>query len=267
MTDRYKPIFLFASSWRSGSTLLQRYITASGEALIWGETGGALNALRDALDGWEQITADSSRRFEGAAGGNGEQAYNRFVYTHKIEHAHQWIANLCPPYSDVSETMRTLLVELYGKRAEALGYPRFGIKETRCELSTAHFLRKLFPDAKFLFLVRNPFAVIMSIKRRQWMGRQANHATLLYYAEHWRSRTEQFRNADFGMTLRYEDFVSDPELRGRLMDYLEINVRPPANFTEISKVDWTTNDTSVLTRWERTRLRHWLSDEMRRWGY
>ena len=71
-----KPIFIFACSWRSGSTLLQRYITASGEILVWGETGGALNALREALAGWEQITADSSRRFGNSIGGKGEQSYN-----------------------------------------------------------------------------------------------------------------------------------------------------------------------------------------------
>lgn len=262
-----KPVFVFSSSWRSGSTLLQRYITAPGEVLVWGETGGALNSLRDALSGWEQITADSSRRFANSIGGNGEQAYRDFSAAPKSEHAQQWIANLTPPYDEIVTNMRSMLVELYGKRAEALGYTRFGIKETRCDLATARCLQALFPDAKFVFLVRDPLAVMLSIKRHYWMGRPAGHATLHYYTEHWRTRSAQFREADFGMTLRYEDFISDPILRNKLMDYLEINTCSPSDFTETSRVDWSTGDKSDLTRWERGWIRHWLSEEIKRWGY
>ena len=35
-----KPVFILSSSWRSGSTFLQRLITHSNEILIWGEAGG-----------------------------------------------------------------------------------------------------------------------------------------------------------------------------------------------------------------------------------
>jgi hypothetical protein len=267
MSNFEKSIFLFSTSWRSGSTLLQRYITASGEVLVWGETGGALNALRDALAGWEQITADSSRRFANSIGGKGEQSYNKFISTPKSDHAQQWIANLTPPYAEIVSSVRSMLIDLYGKRAEALGYSRFGIKETRCDLTTAHRLQVLFPDAKFVFLVRDPLAVILSIKRRDWMGRPAGHATLHYYAEHWRARSAQFREAGFGMALRYEDFISDPALRNKLMDYLEIDTRPPEDFTETSRLDWTTRDKSDLTRWERGWISYWLSEEMKQWGY
>lgn len=267
MSKSERPIFLFSSSWRSGSTLLQRYITATGEALVWGETGGALNALRDALNGWEQITADSSRHFDKCTGGKGEQTYNSLIKSQKKDHAQQWIANLTPPYTEIESSLRTMLIDLYGKRAEKLGYSRFGIKETRCDLTTALHLQRLFPDAKFLFLIRNPFAAILSIKRRQWMGRPADHATLHYYAEHWRTRSAQFRKANFGMAFRYEDFISDPSLRNEIMNYLEIDTRPPEGFIEASRVDWATNNRSDLTWWERIRMHYWLSVEMKQWGY
>jgi hypothetical protein len=213
---------------------LQRYITASGEVLVWGETGGALNALAS----WEQITADSSRHFSNSVGGKGERIYNRFITTPKSEQAKNWIANLTPPFSEIITSVQSMLIELYGKRAETLGYPRFGIKETHCDLATARCLQSLFPDAKFAFLVRDPFAVMLSIKRRAWMGHQASLATLHHYAEHWRTRSAQFREAGFGMTFRYEDFIADPALRNKLLDHLEINHRPPENFTETSQVDF-----------------------------
>jgi hypothetical protein len=266
MPDR-KPVFVFSSSWRSGSTLLQRFITATGEILVWGETGGALDAMAQALAGWEQITADSSRRFENAIGGKGEAAYTKFAAAPKAEHADLWIANLSPPYADIVNGVRTLFDSLYRQRAEAFGYPRYGFKETRCDLATARRLQTLFPGARFVFLVRNPFDVILSIKRRNWMGRPAGHATLKYYAEHWRTRSMQFRQADFGFTLRYEDFVAEPALQERLLEYLEIDARPPADFTRTSQVDWKATNQAPLDAWERARLRYWLADEMKQWGY
>lgn len=267
MNPPAQPVFVFSSSWRSGSTLLQRFITASGEVLVWGETGGALNAIAEAVAGWEQITADSSRRFPGGIGGKGESAYGKFVASSKSEHASQWIANLSPPYADILAGVYRLFDTLYGQRALSLGYPRYGIKETRCDLTTARQLRALFPDARFLFLVRNPLDVILSIKRRNWMGRPASHATLKYYADHWRSRSMQFRQADFGLALRYEDFVADPALQGRVLDYLDIESRPPADFIRTSQVDWRASNQSPLDVWERARLRYWLGDEMKQWGY
>lgn len=266
MTDN-KPVFVFSSSWRSGSTLLQRFITASGEVLMWGETGGALNAIADAVAGWEQITADSSRRFSGGVGGKGEASFHKFVAAPRAEHASQWIANLSPPFTDITTNLREMFDALYGQRARALGYPRYGLKETRCDLNTARQLQVLFPDARFLFLVRNPLDVVLSIKRRNWMGMPAGHATLRHFAEHWRTRSMQFRQADFGLTLRYEDFVADPALQVRVLDYLGIHSRPPADFTRTSQVDWKANNQSQFSAWERARLHYWLGDEMKQWGY
>jgi hypothetical protein len=153
------------------------------------------------------------------------------------------------------------------QRAQAHGHPRYGFKETRCDLNTTRQLQMLFPEAQFLFLVRNPLDVILSIKRRNWMGRPAGHATLKYYADHWRSRSMQFRQADFGLTLRYEDFIVEPALQDRVLDYLDIRSRPPPDFTRTSQVDWKASNQSQLGVWERARLRHWLGDEMKQWGY
>lgn len=261
------PIFLFSSSWRSGSTLLQRFITATGEVLVWGETGGALNAIAEAAASWDQITADSARRFPNGIGGKGEATYQKFIAAPKSAHAGLWIANLSPPYQDVLTELRGLFDTLYRQRARDLGYPRYGFKETRCDLDTARQLQALFPDARFVFLVRNPLDVILSIKRRNWMGRPAGHATLKYYADHWRMRAMQFRQADFGLALRYEDFVADPALQDRVLDYLDIESRPPADFIRTSQVDWRASNQSPLDVWERARLRYWLGDEMKQWGY
>ncbi len=262
-----KPVFIFASSWRSGSTLLQRYVTRTGKILVWGETGGALNAICAALAGWEQITADPSRVFPNKRGGGGGEAYLKFIDTPKSEHPRQWIANLTPPYEEIVQGMRAMMTDLYGRHAHERGYDRFGIKETRCDLATATCLQAVFPDAKFLFLVRNPYDVMLSIKRRDWMGRQPGHDTLRMHAMHWKNLSAQFRQAGFGMTVRYEDFISDPAVPERVLDYLEIEARPPTDFIQKSQVDWKAHHHAPLSLWERARMRYWLSDEMKQWGY
>lgn len=267
MNPSTQPIFIFSSSWRSGSTLLQRFITATGEVLVWGETGGALNAIATAVAGWDQITAESSRRFPDGLGGKGEDAYRKFTAAPKSAHASLWIANLSPPYADILTSLRDMFDGLYRQRAQDFGYSRYGFKETRCDLSTARQLQKLYPDARFIFLVRNPFDVIQSIKRRNWMGRPAGHATLKYHADHWRTRATQFRQADFGLKVRYEDFVADPALQILVLDYLDIQSRPPADFIRTSQVDWKASNQSQLGVWERARLRYWLGAEMKQWGY
>ena len=262
-----KPVFIFSSSWRSGSTLIQRYITASGEVLVWGENGGALNDLHQAYLGYSQMMGNPRLRYKDGWGAEGSQVLEKFQTANKSERPNLWLASMCPPIEHIRKTLRNALYEIYEKPTIALGYSRFGIKETRCNLATATFLLQLFPDAKFIFLVRDPLDVLLSIKRRNWIGRPAGHSTLKYYAEHWRTRAAEFRSANFGMVLRYEDFTSNSALRNKLIDYLEIHTYPPKDFTKTSRVDWTTRDNSNLTRWERGWVRYWLSDEMKHWGY
>lgn len=246
---------------------MQRFVTASGEALVWGETGGALNSLAEALRGWEKIGADSTLRFDHTLGGGGESAYRTLLATPRAEHAKLWIANLTPPYLEIQTRLQGLLEDIYGSRARALGYGRWGIKETRCDLETARRLKLMYPDARFVFLVRNPIAVMTSIKRRYWMERPAGYRTLRYFALHWLHRSRQFRQAGFGFTVRYEDFVRDAALRARLLEHLGIEHAPPDDFVATSRVDWETRDTRSLTLYERLLLRAWLGHEMREWGY
>lgn len=99
------------------------------------------------------------------------------------------------------------------------------------------------------------------------MGRPAGHATLKYFSDHWLSRTIQFRQANFGLTLRYEDFIVDAALQNQVLDHLNILNRPPADFIRSSQVDWKASNQLQLGAWERVRLRYWLADEMKQWGY
>ena len=78
MNDSYSPIFIFTTGWRTGSTLLQRLITSSGETLIWGESGGALNDFQQAYHAYTQMNGDGATLYNRGFGGNGEEQYNSF---------------------------------------------------------------------------------------------------------------------------------------------------------------------------------------------
>lgn len=190
--SHHQPIFIFSSLWCSGSTLLQRFITATGEVLVWGETGGAPNTIAEAT-------------------------CQKFTAGPKDAHTGLWTANLSPPYADadIRTGVLNLFDSLYRQRAQDLGYPRYGFKETRHDLGTTRQLQPLFPDARFVFLIRNPLDAILSIKRRIWMGQPAGHATLKYYADHWRTRAMQYRQTDFGLALHHAGLRRRPGPAGQ----------------------------------------------------
>ena len=263
----HSPIFVFACTWRSGSTLLQRWLTASGDALIWGETGGALNDLHSAYLGWHQMMGSPAIRYKDGWGAESVKEYQEFMSRKMVDQPHVWIANMCPPGDSIDSALRDLLNRIYQPPTLQAGYKRFGIKETRCTLETAIFLRGLFPSAKFVFLVRNPMDCLRSIKQRNWMARPSGKATVHYHCMHWLTRARQFRLADFGFALRYEDFLIDSDLQEALLRYLDLNTPPPRDFLKSSHVDWKAMNREELNLYERALIKRYLRKEMEAWGY
>jgi hypothetical protein len=245
---------------------MQRWLTASGEALIWGETGGALNDLHAAHLGWHQMLGSPTIKYKDGWGAESEKDYQEFISKPKSEQAHVWIANMCPPGESIDTVLRNTLIDIYTPPTIRAGYTRFGIKETRATVETAKFLRGLFPDAKFVFLVRDPIRCLTSIKQRNWMARPPGKATLHYHCMHWLSRAQGFRKADFGFNIKYEDFLSDAGLRKSLLDYLELPP-PPDEFIKTSRTDWDTPNKSQLSLYERFLAQRYLGQEMTEWGY
>ena len=106
------PIFIFSAGWRSGSTLLQRMVTASGKALIWGEAGGALNRFADALECYRQMLGPGDKRYKYGYGGWGERQYERLKKSRE-DITNKWIASLNPPENIFLESFRYFFESLY----------------------------------------------------------------------------------------------------------------------------------------------------------
>ena len=260
-----KPVFIFSAGWRSGSTLLQRLLTASNELLIWGEAGGALDCLAEADLGYQQMLAPGNKVFKHGFGGNGELQFIEFCNPDK-QGVHRWIPCMNPPLETIREAFKDFLCKAYQEPSANLGYSRWGIKEVRCGLETAAFLQNLYPDAKFVFLVRNPIDCLSSLKRHNWMDRPHDKQALEYYAHHWVKLASEFRRAQFGMLIRHEDLVSDQYTLIKLRDYLEVMELDSA-FVEKSRVKGGVKSDSALSWLERHRAKKIVWNEMYNYGY
>jgi hypothetical protein len=81
-----------------------------------------------------------------------------------------WIANLFPAPAALKRGHRALLDAAFAEPARLAGAPRWGIKEVRLTAEHAHYLRWLYPSAKFVLLYRNPLDAYQSYCRygRNW---------------------------------------------------------------------------------------------------
>ena len=90
--------------------------------------------------------------------------------------------------------------------------------------------RLVFPDAKLLFVIRDPVATIWSMSRRRWgeslTNREAKKFTLQEFTENWCSCADlllSYRTDPSTYILQYGCLVSDPVNESRrIYDFLQI---------------------------------------------
>jgi hypothetical protein len=125
-----------------------------------------------------------------------------------------FIANLYPPPERLLDAHLAMFDRLFAQPARAAGAERWGLKETRLSADHAAYLKWLFPRAKFLFLVRNPYDAYRSYAARRdagwkWFNRWPDQPlTVQNFARHWRELTASFlagAEALQALLVRYED--------------------------------------------------------------
>jgi hypothetical protein len=193
------PIFVLAAGWRSGSTLLQRLVCSSGEALIWGEPYGR-TGLVPAMTRATITLRSSWPAEESMAPREGLEGLSE-----------GWIANLYPEPEALKRSCLAQLETLLAEPARARGFTRWGFKEVRLQRMDANYLAWLYPNARFLFQVRNPWDAWASAKGGKWYLRWPDQVvtSAAQFGQHWRKLVESFLAwpDDRGMLVRYEDLV------------------------------------------------------------
>jgi hypothetical protein len=194
------PVFLLAGGGRTGSTLVQRLVVSTGQVLMWGEHRGAiiehLLAMTKSLGSWLAYQG----RFDWA----------RF----RLEGYFAWIPNLNPELPCFFSASREFLEHSLGHTARQMGYPRWRFKEIRYGREEALFLHRLYPDTRFVILIRNPADRQRSIKSTRWYQEQYDGNPTVFLRD-WARLTAELTEIQpqlpHSLVLRYEDLISEPD--------------------------------------------------------
>jgi len=217
--DQEEPLFLLATGWRTGSTLMQRILTTDPEILLWGEPHGDLdiiNRLGDIVAGFCRPLAPES-----------------VIYNDKNERLwDQWIANLFPKTGAIRNALQAMVYEWLGQPAKDLGYSRWGMKEVRLGYEDAVFLRWLFPKARFVVITRDPYSACRSTLQlgavwERWPDRLVNDP--FSYGRIWNRLALSWEQVsmDFPVKLyRLEDITSGQVNFDELSEHSGLNIKP-----------------------------------------
>jgi len=216
--DNDKPIFILSAGWRSGSTLLQRLIMSKESILVWGEPyshagmfDGLAMPIKALTDNWP--------------------ADHWFIdHYDPAQLSELWVANLYPDVQKLYSANLNYLRTLFKQPAEDLGFSRWGIKDVRLTIDHAYFLKWLYPEAKFLFLYRNPYKAYMSYRpARSWYKQWPDQPvfTPKAFGKHWNELLSGYLSGYEevgGLLVKYEDLCNDSFDVTQLQNYLEMDL-------------------------------------------
>jgi hypothetical protein len=109
----------------------------------------------------------------------------------------------------MKEALVSPLHALLREPARERGYSRFGLKEVRLQALHARFLQWVYPSARFVFLVRNPYDAWLSARGMgllyHWSGPVMDDASK--FATHWARLTNSFLQwqDESVVLIKYED--------------------------------------------------------------
>lgn len=211
-----RPAFILSAGWRSGSTLVQRMLTSENR-LMWGEPFAQSAILRNAGAAWAPFSDEwpDRRHVVSNVDASGDLAS-------------RWIANFYPDPADLLLAQRAYLDALFAAPAANLGYSLWGLKGVRLGGGVAHFLQLVYSEARFVFLVRNPYDAYRSYltkitnggNRLGWHFNWPNDrvASPEQFGRIWRGLADSMQRHGSrvrAQIIRYED-LSKPETTTRL---------------------------------------------------
>ena len=197
-----QPIFIFSTVWRSGSTLFQRSLVTDSSIQVWGEPYSYSNLI-----------SSLSRMATPLKHPNWPARNHLLEHPDVVANPHEhFIANWYPPVQAMVESQRAMLDRLFLQSAEKLGRTRFGVKFVRISLEEMNYLNWIYPDAKFIILIRNPWDCWRSYKGYQWYYRWPKGLvrTPQQFGKIWEKQTRELLSHTLGdvvNVLRYEDFL------------------------------------------------------------
>lgn len=217
--ESHAPIFICATGWRTGSTLLQRLVMSSGEALIWGEPYSDTMPSHALFSHLRAFKSDYP--YDGCFQPISSDDVQALTTT--------WTACLFPPVQALYDAHQSFFIKLLQDPALKQGFKHWGMKEVRLNIDQALYLNWLFPNAKFIFLTRNPIDAYRSYKGRAWYIQWPNLRvdTATDFATFWSYLAEGFATQVAGLKsliVRYEDLIGKDGEISKIEDFIELKV-------------------------------------------
>lgn len=212
------PVFILSAGWRSGSTMLQRLIMSRESIVIWGEPYSHARIMHHLAGSISAITPDWPMD---------EWFIDRYP---QHELTTRFVANMYPNVQDLLQACLAYTQTLLAEPARNRGFMRWGLKDVRLTIDDAHFLRWLYPQARFVFLCRNPYAAYRSYRLdRSWYNEWPGDPvfTAKRFGRHWCELTQGFQDGCQeigGMFLRYEDLCAGNLDVHALEEYLQLEL-------------------------------------------
>jgi hypothetical protein len=209
------PVFILASSWRSGSTLMQRLIMSTGEYLVWGEPYDLCGVIEHQAESVRPFTLDWP-------------PLRAIADPSAAPTPDQWVANTYPHPRHLVGAHRAFFDRLFQVPALEAGFDRWGVKSVRLDRDHAGYLQWLYPDARFIVVHRNPFDAYRSFRRHHgsrdhsgwfWKWPHLKVTGAGEFATMWATLTDSLTTAapDLGAVVApYEEFAA-----GRGLDRVE----------------------------------------------
>lgn len=220
---QHRPVFVI-STGRSGSTLVQRVLNCHRELVIWGEHFGFIESLASA---YAQMLNPQQELYRSNPGPSVLLPTLQDPAA-QLEWTNPW---------DVEDFKRQTRDFIEGYFAGRLHGQRWGFKEIRYNsLPVLRMLRDLFPEGRFIFVMRDAVDVTRSkvfsfIKEDKWaaMDETAKVARIAHLIREVRAHYQVYetfvqRNPGRGIVVAYEDLVADPqEVTGRMLAHLDLH--------------------------------------------
>ncbi len=144
---------------------------------------------------------------------------------------------------------------------------KYIVEKTVGNSEYAIFLKQLFPNAKFIHLIRNPYANIVSLRR--YASKRLGHYPPLYpymdgldYTYHMLYKNELLLQEDY-YVLKYEDLIEHPtETMQKIARYLNIDYTSTLTIPSTIGIQWVGNSSTGETFYgiSKSPLAKWKKD-------
>ena len=207
--DSESPIFLLATGWRTGSTLLQRILVTDHRLLLWGEPFGEMALISSLSESLTRLSTFPDLKQHWA----GDDLISSPETSALM--AKSWIATLYTTGGDLRAALRSLFSVWLATPAVERGFSRWGFKDVRLGATEAVLLHWLYPNAKFVILSRHPFDCYRSLADSGWHHVYYRRPDIRVdsaasFARHWNRLAVSWSQLPAGFPsvhIRYEDLV------------------------------------------------------------